>query len=185
MNLFRPAFRPESFDVVLSNGVLHHTADPRGGFQGLTRLLKPGGYFVVGLYNVWGRLATDLRRLVLGGSGSRFHRLDPYLRTAGLSAAKRRAWLAAQYRHPHESKHSMGEVLDWFESTGLDFVRGVPALDFFDPPLDEVDLFAAVPPGGTAARGWAQLRMIRTGNQEGGFFVLIGRKRPLPMEPTP
>ncbi len=33
MNLFKPCFKPEQFDVVLCNGVLHHTADPCGGFQ--------------------------------------------------------------------------------------------------------------------------------------------------------
>jgi SAM-dependent methyltransferase len=40
MNLFRPAFRPGSFDVVISNGVLHHTSDPYGGFRSILRLLK-------------------------------------------------------------------------------------------------------------------------------------------------
>ena len=33
MNLFKPCFKPEQFDVVLCNGVLHHTADPWGGFR--------------------------------------------------------------------------------------------------------------------------------------------------------
>ncbi|HEX4954099.1 MAG TPA: carbamoyltransferase N-terminal domain-containing protein [Thermoanaerobaculia bacterium] len=178
MNLFRPTFRPESFDVVMSNGVLHHTSDPRGGFEGLVKLVKPGGYFVVGLYNTWGRLATDARRLVLGKSGSRFHRLDPYLRSTRMSEAKQRAWLADQYRHPHESKHTMGEVLDWFAGTGLSFVRGVPAVDFADEPLENVDLLDPAPPGGKLARAVAQLRMIRTGNREGGFFVMIGRRLP-------
>ena len=28
MNLFRPCFRPRTFDLVISNGVLHHTSDP-------------------------------------------------------------------------------------------------------------------------------------------------------------
>src|SRR5262249_12314497 len=34
MNLFCPCFKREQFDVILCNGVLHHTADPFGGFQG-------------------------------------------------------------------------------------------------------------------------------------------------------
>ena len=55
-----------------------------------------------------------------------------YLRDGRLSRDKERAWFADQYRHPHESKHTMGEVLDWFDRTGLSFVRGltgpVPAL---------------------------------------------------------
>ena len=35
MNLFRPAFRPESFDLVVCNGVLHHTSDPELGFRSI------------------------------------------------------------------------------------------------------------------------------------------------------
>ena len=38
------------FDVVLCNGVLHHTSDPYGGYRGIARLVKPGGLIVVGLY---------------------------------------------------------------------------------------------------------------------------------------
>ena len=33
MNLFRPAFRPGSFPLVISNGVLHHTSDPFLAFR--------------------------------------------------------------------------------------------------------------------------------------------------------
>jgi SAM-dependent methyltransferase len=62
MNLFRPAFQENSFDVVISNGVLHHTGDPMGGFRSISRLVKPGGVIVIGLYNTIGRLTTDARR---------------------------------------------------------------------------------------------------------------------------
>src|SRR5947207_696209 len=34
MNLFRLPLQPERFDVVICTGVLHHTADPHGGFRG-------------------------------------------------------------------------------------------------------------------------------------------------------
>lgn len=55
MDLFHPGLREESFDYVFCNGVLHHTADAYGGFQVLCRLLKKGGYIVIGLYNTYGR----------------------------------------------------------------------------------------------------------------------------------
>ena len=41
MNLFRPAFKPGSFDLVISNGVLHHTSDPFLGFKSISRLVRP------------------------------------------------------------------------------------------------------------------------------------------------
>ena len=32
MNLFKPVFQESSFDLVICNGVLHHTSDPRGEY---------------------------------------------------------------------------------------------------------------------------------------------------------
>jgi hypothetical protein len=161
---------------VLCNGVLHHTADPRGGFEGLVPLVKPGGYVVIGLYNRWGRLMTDLRRVVFKLSGGRGKWLDPYLRSAKLSDAKFRAWYEDQYRHPHESKHTIGEVLDWFDATGLEFVRGVPSvrLDLEGSPSD--GLFTPERRGSRFDHFLSQLVQIHTGNREGGFYIMIGRK---------
>ncbi len=42
---------PTQFDIVESAGVLHHMEDPFRGWQVLNNLLKPGGYFKVGLYS--------------------------------------------------------------------------------------------------------------------------------------
>ncbi len=176
MNLFRPAFKPESFDVVLCNGVLHHTSDPFGGFRGLVPLVRPGGYIVVGLYNRWGRLMTDLRRAIFRVTGGRGRRLDPYLRTAELGADKEKAWFADQYRHPHESKHTVAEVLRWFETTRLEFVRGVPSVTPSLPDLPGDGLFSSQPVGTGIDHLIAQTVQIVTGNREGGFFLTIGRK---------
>ena len=71
MNLFRPCFKPRQFDVILCCGVLHHTSDPFGAFQTLLPLLKPGGHIVIGMYNRYGRLLTNLRRQVFSRTGGR------------------------------------------------------------------------------------------------------------------
>src|SRR5215213_4349555 len=39
----RLPFRDESFDVVYSNGVLHHTPDTAGAIREVYRVLRPGG----------------------------------------------------------------------------------------------------------------------------------------------
>ena len=176
MNLFRPCFEPESFDVVLCNGVLHHTADPFGGFERLVPLVKPGGHLVVGLYNTWGRLFTDLRRQVFRLTGGRGQWIDPILRRGGMSRDKRRAWFADQYRHPHESKHTFGEVLKWFDATGVRFVRGVPAMRPDDDGLAGANLFEPQPRGTALDRLVAQATEVVAGQKEGGFFLMIGKK---------
>src|SRR5437879_5082758 len=80
MNLFRPVFPPESFDFVVCNGVLHHTSDPYLGFQSIGKLVKRGGFILIGLYNKYSRLATDFRRWMFRVSGDRMQFLDPQLR---------------------------------------------------------------------------------------------------------
>ncbi|MBI4342985.1 MAG: methyltransferase domain-containing protein [Candidatus Omnitrophica bacterium] len=50
-NLFALPFRPETFDLIYSLGVLHHTPNPRKAFEGLVELLKTGGKISVTLYS--------------------------------------------------------------------------------------------------------------------------------------
>ncbi|MBI1893839.1 MAG: methyltransferase domain-containing protein [Candidatus Rokubacteria bacterium] len=177
MNLFRPVFRPEVFDFVICNGVLHHTADPFAGFQALLPSLKKGGFVVVGLYNRYGRLTTDIRRLIFRVAGDRLTSLDPRLRTETLNDARRRAWFRDQYKHPHESKHTFGEVLRWFDQSSVEFVNSIPkcvASESFSPGER---LFEPNPRGTAVDRAIVQAAMLLTGGREGGFFTMIGRKR--------
>jgi len=177
MNLFRPAFKAEQFDVVLCNGVLHHTSDPYGGFKSISKLVKPGGYIVIGLYNTYGRLLLDGRRVLFNITGGRFKWIDPYIRKTKMSAGKQDAWFHDQYMHPHESKHTMGEVLNWFDENGFDFVNGVPKLRARDSFGNKEKLFEPASRGTVLDRAWSQARMVITGNREGGFYIMIGRKR--------
>lgn len=47
-DILNPPFEKESFDIVFSDGVVHHTPDPGGAVLTLCNLLKTGG--VLGLY---------------------------------------------------------------------------------------------------------------------------------------
>lgn len=47
-------FSENSFDLVVSSGVLHHTANPEKGFSEMARVLKPGGKIILGVYGKHG-----------------------------------------------------------------------------------------------------------------------------------
>jgi SAM-dependent methyltransferase len=71
MNIFNLAIKDNSFDVVISHGVLHHTFDARRAFAQIVRKAKPGGVVMVGLYNYYARVPTYLRSKVIGLTGGK------------------------------------------------------------------------------------------------------------------
>jgi SAM-dependent methyltransferase len=179
MNLFRPVFKPETFHLVISNGVLHHTSDPFLAFKSIGRLVRPGGYLLVGLYHRYGRLITDARRVLFHLSGDRFKFLDPNLRREESSVGKKKAWFADQYKNPHESKHTIGQTLRWFEEIGFRFVKSIPISKPFRTFSNDERLFVPDEPGNAFERLLTELGMIASGSREGGFFIVIGRKEGL------
>lgn len=175
MNLFRPPFKEESFDLVICNGVLHHTSDPYAGFRSIATLVKKNGYILIGLYNTYGRLITDARRVIFNLFGNRGKFLDPYLRRSDVNVIKRHTWFMDQYKNPHESKHTIGEVIRWFDEAGFELQSGIPS------PTGEVynesyQLFERHDRGNVLSYARAQLQLIFTGSTEGGFYVLIGKR---------
>jgi SAM-dependent methyltransferase len=176
MNLFRPPFADDSFDLVICNGVLHHTGDAHAGFEALLRKVKPGGFILVGLYNRWARLPTLWRRWVFARFGSASHLLDRRLAAGHFNEGRRQAWFRDQYQHPHETRHSMGEVLGWFDAAGVDFVSSLPPADG-SAFANDIQLFAPQPRSTSAGHAAAEARMLFAGGSYGGVFVMVGRKR--------
>ena len=177
MNLFRPAFRPDSFDLVICNGVLHHTSDPLGGFKSITKLVKKGGVIIVGLYNRFGRISTDIRRLIFRLSDNHFKYLDASLRDQNLSDVRKHIWFMDQYKNPHESKHTIGEVLGWFDQSEVEFINSIPKSTAFATFATQEELFKANPRGTRLDHFLAQFGILLSGGREGGFFIMIGRKK--------
>ncbi len=77
-DLFALPFKQEGFDYAFSVGVLHHTANPRGAFEAVVKLVKPGGgmsawvygrennsWIIYGLNPIRNHLTSRLPRKVL------------------------------------------------------------------------------------------------------------------------
>jgi carbamoyltransferase len=178
MNLFRPALRDGFFDVVISNGVLHHTSACRQAFQRISGLAKPGGYVVVGLYNAYSRQLHYVRRGMFRLTGFTSRWLDPQLGRIG-GNEKREAWFQDQYCHPHETVHTLDELLRWLEEGGLEFVNSIPKPVAGPVLSDDEQLFAPRDPGTALDRFVSQVAHMGSGYREGGFFIVIARRRPV------
>src|SRR5687768_13432563 len=46
-------YRSGGFDFVFSGGVIHHTVGPELAFREIARVVKPGGRFLIEVYNAW------------------------------------------------------------------------------------------------------------------------------------
>jgi len=138
-DLFALPFPDASFDIVISQGVLHHTSDPWRGFRELVRICRPGGFVNIFLYNKWNHWRHNLQK-------ARVNRL------AGDDLEKRFAvahrWYGAkpveqmtpsdiagffdQYCHPHKSDHTVEETLTEFAAAGLEYWGSYPPLRIRD-----------------------------------------------------
>ena len=102
--------------------------------------------------------------------------LDPHFGRVS-AEGKREAWFQDQYCHPHERCHTIGEVMGWLEENNLEFVNSIPKPTgsmVFD---SQERLFEKKPPGTRLSRAWNQSRSVLGGYREGGFFIVIARRR--------
>jgi SAM-dependent methyltransferase len=174
-DLRAPGLRRGAFDVVYSSGVLHHTPDPRASFAAVSRLLRPGGTVVLGLYNAYARLPHRLRRGVARLTGFRWIPRDPVLRDRRAEPARRAAWLNDQYRHVEEHRHTLREVQGWFRENRVEYLRAYPDALLAAEPLQGDGLFRSAEDDWPVENVLSQLSWARKLSQEGGLFVVVGR----------
>ena len=177
-DVFDDVFNEECFDFIWSNGVLHHTKDPKLGFKIISKYLKKNGYILVGLYNLYGRSRTIFRRFLYKIFGkSIVMLLDPILRNIKKGNQEQiKAWIRDQYEHPVESLHTLDEVFSWFKENNIEFVNSIPICDLKENQTDS--MFANSSKGTFLSRFFSQISMLfNTLGDDGGLFVVIGKKK--------
>ena len=119
-----------------------------------------------------------MKQFIIKIFGDRFKFLDRKNIDRNFSKEKRFAWFLDQYKNPKESTHTFGEVLKWFDEANLEYISSIP----FSFPRDSLlnnKLFIK-------AKNTSKFNtMLNEVNQcfslqqikEGGFFVVIGRKK--------
>jgi SAM-dependent methyltransferase len=146
-DVFDLPLRQESFDLIYSIGVLHHTPDTRAAFLRLPQLLRPGGRIAIWVYTSErriGYLASDLYRRFTARMDE--ERLLKLCRLAAPLGALYRTRLGRYLspllpvsHHPdpewrvldtfdwyapkYQWKHRWPEVEDWLREAGLEEIR--------------------------------------------------------------
>lgn len=171
-DLFR--FVPEApFDVVVSLGVLHHTDDCIAAVRRLyRRFVRPGGHVLIGLYHSYGRapFLAHFREMKQRGASeaemlARYRQLDSRLDddTHALS------WFRDQVLHPHETQHSLAEMLPVMAAGGMTLIA--TSINRF-APIESVDALLAEE---KTYRGRAEA-YLREDRYFPGFFLFLARK---------
>jgi 2-polyprenyl-3-methyl-5-hydroxy-6-metoxy-1,4-benzoquinol methylase len=116
---------PERFDLVVSLGVLHHTNNCAAAVRQVCEFAKPGGHIFIGLYHKYGRqpfLEYFHRMREQGASETamlaRYKELHSGLQDETLLLS----WFRDQVLHPHETQHTLEEILPIVMRAGMKLV---------------------------------------------------------------
>ena len=170
MDVFDLKFKPNSFDYVISNGVLHHTKNAKKAFQCLVEVTKPGGIIIIGLYHKYGRFVSSIKQKLAKLMGDKIFYFDTTARKIK-SNDKRRAWVKDQFMNPHETLHTPNEILKWQEENGVEFLNLLPHFN-----IEENRLFHKHPKRKINIIEDLIMAIDLTPIREGGFFIVMGKK---------
>jgi SAM-dependent methyltransferase len=127
----------DTYDLVVCDGVLHHTADKERGFSHLAQYVGADGYFILGIGNRAGYFRANLQRLVLfhyGRTPEAIEALAPRFfperleRAVRFGGRTRRAIIYDSYVNPKIDTPLVSDVLRWFHEAGLTLYSTWPAL---------------------------------------------------------
>ena len=174
----------KKFDYVLCMGVLHHTGNAYQAFKNILNLLKPNGHIAVGLYNTFGRIPLKTRQLLSRTIFKNNNKVKDWFISMQIGDVKdkerARGWWNDQYLHPHETTHTIGEVLQWFKKNHIEYYQTLPSTTPFDKSILDIkgvwnktnQTYPYFP-----IRACQQLLWIWKTHHEGGYWITFGRNK--------
>ena len=172
---FRP---PKRFPLVTCIGVLHHTDDCLGGLAHIANsIVDADGRMFIGLYHTFARrpFLSHFAKLKSEGAGvEELYAEFGRLRLGGNASLQdetfMRSWFRDQVLHPHETQHTLAEILPVLDDLG--FELEATSINRFGPALERSRLIAEEEALETAARV-----ALAEGRYLPGFFVFMARRQ--------
>jgi len=162
------------FDVVVSIGVLHHTDDCHEALRRILALVDYGGYAFVGLYHQFGRrpFLEHFKSMASEGASERqqFERFQSLFGSQSTDDTQRLSWFRDQVQHPHETQHTLAELVPILEECGVQLVA--TSVNRFEPIEDLEAVLEAEP-------AWEDLgrKRLRDGVYFPGLFVFVAQRQ--------
>ena len=129
----------KKYDIVVSEGVLHHTDDPYLGFKILVDKLKPNGFVMLQLGFDSSMLQRSLHRLILDiltkGDYSLILEYSPILFKNTLERASMHGGRSIEqivhdfYTNPKHKAIGLIDVLDWFKESNITYYSSYPSIE--------------------------------------------------------
>lgn len=135
----------KKFDIVVSNGVLHHTNNQKDGFNKLVSYLKPNGFVFISIGNSVGAFQRNLQRMILyklAKSEKDIVKLaklffkDHIERAVKYGKRSIDSIIYDSYVVPKADNARVEEILEWFDENNIEFYSSWPPLQFPFPLVD-------------------------------------------------
>ena len=145
----------QSFDLVMSTGVLHHMDDPKAGMKALADVLRPDGVAALMLYARYGRAGVELMQAVFREMGLKqdeeslqmvktavatlgpHHPLQSYISIA--PDLNFDAGVVDTFLHGRDKSFTVDDCLDLVSSAGLVFQDWFLKAPYYPPTLVDPD----------------------------------------------
>jgi SAM-dependent methyltransferase len=159
-------------DLIVSLGVLHHTYNAKRAFQQISQFVKPGKYIYIGLYHLYARKIFLKKFKDIVEKEGEEAALKEYRRNHSTLKDDTHAmsWFRDQVLHPHETLHTIEEIIQWFGEEGFELIStsinkfgGIDDHDFLIEKEKEYEALSYE-------------HNCKNGRYFPGFFTALGKK---------